>query len=70
MSNIVQFKDKESNAYVKINLRYKTILERKELFPNEPFKSIDVVEYNKKYKNYTRLEEIASMQGWLTRYNT
>jgi len=70
MSNIVQFKDKESNAYVKINLKYKTILERKELFPNEPFKSIDVVEYNKKYKNYTRLEEIASMQGWLTRYNT
>jgi len=70
MSNIVQFKDKESNSYIKINLKHKTILEHKELFPDEPFNEIKVVEYDKKYKNYTRLEEMACMQGWLTRYNT
>lgn len=67
MANIVQFKDKKTNAYVKIDKAKRLILGHKEIMPECPWLDLPIVKYSAKYNEYSTLEELVNFSRWLAR---
>lgn len=64
MHDIVQFQDKETKGYIKIDRTKKIVLGHKEVLPNTPWLGLQVVDYDERYKSYVGLDDIV---GWLNR---